>query len=70
MAPEQVPQIEASFDSVYAGMSRWVSDRIPPNLSFGDPHEQLYPKDVLDRLRENNPRVDPLDLIRGNHPLG
>jgi hypothetical protein len=70
MAPEQLGQIEASFDGVYAGLSRWVADHVPPNMSHGElPVERLFPKDVLDRLREIKHRVDPLDLIRGNHPL-
>jgi hypothetical protein len=70
MAPEQLGPIEASFDSVYAGLSRWVADHVPPNMSHGElPVERLFPKDVLDRLREIKHRVDPLDLIRGNHPL-
>ena len=69
MAPGDAAEIENAFHSLHTGMGRFLSDRVPPNLATVEPIEQLYPAVALDRLREIKRRVDPDDVVRGNHPL-
>lgn len=69
MAPDQAPLIEAGIKAIADGMAQWVSGRATPNLAVDEPIEDLYPPDTLARLRDIKRRVDPSNIIRGNHPL-
>jgi FAD/FMN-containing dehydrogenase len=69
MAPDHVPLIESGIAVIAAGMAPWVSGRATPNLAVKEPIEDLYPPATLARLRDIKRRVDPSNIIRGNHPL-
>ncbi len=69
MGPDQVPLVEAGITAIADGMDRWISGRALPNLAVHEPIEEIYPAGTLARLREIKRRVDPTNIIRGNHPL-
>jgi UDP-N-acetylenolpyruvoylglucosamine reductase len=69
MAPEHGPAIHAEIETVVAGMGPWAGGLLPPTMAHGEPVEEIHTEATLARLREIKSRVDPGNLIRGNHPL-
>lgn len=69
MAPEHGPAIQAEIDAVIAGLAPWAGGLLPPTMAHGEPVEEIHDEETLARLREIKNRVDPGNLIRGNHPL-
>ncbi|NEA34262.1 FAD-binding oxidoreductase [Streptomyces sp. SID13031] len=69
MAPEHGPAIQAEIDTVVAGLAPWAGGLLPPTMAHGEPVEEIHDEATLVRLREIKNRVDPGNLIRGNHPL-
>lgn len=67
---ERAAAVAAGIRDVQAAVSAWAAPQHYLNLSGsgGDP-ARFWSADAYDRLRRIKTAVDPLDLIRGNHPL-
>ena len=69
MEPEMAPAIEASSS---ASARRWRRIDAGHYVNFTEePHDvaELYPPDVLERLREVRAEYDPDGLFRANHAV-
>jgi hypothetical protein len=58
-----------AISAVRDAMAPWVSGRLLPNFSSGEPAAQLHPTDVLARLAAIKDERDPRRVIRSNHPV-
>lgn len=67
--PELLPLITGAIAGVEHAMAPWVSGRRLPNFAPSDPVDQLYPADVVARLRSIKDERDPDGVFRSNHPV-
>jgi FAD binding domain len=67
--PALAPVIGSAIEHVQTAMAPWISGRVLPNFSVGEPNAQLYPPATQTRLAEIKSRVDPNGVIRSNHPV-
>ncbi|GAB3933867.1 FAD-binding oxidoreductase [Kribbella albertanoniae] len=68
-APEMAVPVAAGIEAVQTQMAQWITGRQLPNFASGEPSGELYPPDVQARLSTIKQRVDPLGVIRSNHPV-
>ncbi len=67
--PELAGPITAGLAEIRAAMAPYVSGRTPANFTDDDRPGEVYPPEVLDRLRAIKHRRDPNGVIRGNRPF-
>lgn len=67
--PELAGPIAGANQAIRTAMAPYSSERVPANFTDDDRPGEVYPPDVLARLRELKQRRDPAGTIRGNRPF-